>query len=416
MTRDLCQIFKLDNPIQHYAWGSYTAIAELMGRKAPADRPEAELWMGAHPKAPSMVQVGGQKVPMPDVIAMDPEAILGLETARRFDARMPFLFKVLAAAEPLSIQAHPNQDQARAGFRRENQLDIPLDAPHRNFRDDAHKPEIICALTPFWAMNGFQPLAAIASNLHTYAPRTLAPMAARLEGRDTSSALKEFFETLLQLSDRNRQAIIAEVTAQAAENRVADPAANWVLRLNEAYPGDIGVLAPIYLNLVCLPPGEAMSLSAGQLHAYLEGVGIELMANSDNVLRGGLTPKHIDRRELLRVMQFNAGKPRRITPPARPEVEARYPTAVEEFELARLDVCDGRVFTSGARRSIEILLLTEGAVIIETVDGMRQRHLRQGESVLIPACLKSYRIEGCGRLYRASVPQTKPEPASADKK
>jgi mannose-6-phosphate isomerase len=266
-------------------------------------------------------------------------------------------------------------------------------------------------------MNGFQPLAAIARNLRTYAPRTLSPLAARLEGSDpSSSALKAFFETLLQLPDRNQQAIVAEVTVQAAENRTADPAADWVLRLNEAYPGDIGVLAPIYLNLVCLSPGQAMSLAAGQLHAYLEGVGIELMANSDNVLRGGLTPKHIDCHELLRVMKFNAGYPRRIIPPAHPEVEARYPTAAEEFELARLDVGDGRVFTSAVRRSVEMLLLTEGEVAIETLSGRHRQDLRQGESVLIPACLENYRIGGRGRLYRASVPRTKPEPDHADRK
>lgn len=407
MTKELCQIFRLDNPIQNYAWGSHTAIAGLMGAAGPTEQPQAELWMGAHPKAPSWADVGGQRMPMTDLIESHPEAILGTETAHRFNRCMPFLFKVLAAAEPLSIQAHPDKNQARSGFARENRLGIPIEAPHRSYRDDSHKPEIICALTPFWGLNGFQPIAAIARNLYDYAPTTLAALAAGLDASDASRSLEIFFETLLAMPAKRRHDVIAEVRAQARNKMASEPAADWVRRLHAAYPGDIGVLSPIYLNLIRLMPGQAMYLEAGQLHAYLEGVGIELMANSDNVLRGGLTPKHIDVPELMRVLRFVAGEPRIITPrPVTPNVHV-YDAAVEEFELARLDITAGHRFTAASQRSVEILLAVEGTVAIETEGGQMSFQMSKGESVMIPACLSGYGIQGEGQLFRAAVPASK---------
>ncbi len=404
MTTDVHGIFKLKNPIQNYAWGSRTTIANLRGLANSADQPEAELWMGAHPKAPSRVMLAEQTISLAELITEAPEAILGPDAAHRFAGRMPFLFKVLAAAEPLSLQAHPDKDQARSGFERENRLGIPIDAPPRNYRDDSHKPEIICALTPFWGLNCFRSPSAIAEDFRAYGPRTLSSLVARLETKDAARALKDFFIALLGIADTHKHAVIEEVTASARQKEDRSPAADWVLRLQGAYPGDIGILAPLFLNLVCLSPGQAMNLAAGQLHAYLEGVGIELMANSDNVLRGGLTPKHIDVAELTRVLQFNPSEPRILV--AQPEdAHARiYATDTEAFSLARIDVSSAHEFVAASRRSIEILLVVEGRVSFRMEDAQSALTIDKGESVLVPACLPGYAIQGDGRIFRASVP------------
>jgi mannose-6-phosphate isomerase len=361
------------------------------------------MWMGAHPKSPSKVIVNGERFSLADLIAAHPDAVLGVDTARRFNGQMPFLFKVLAAAKPLSIQAHPNRAQALKGFDRENRSGIALDAPHRNYRDASHKPEIICALTPFWGLNGFQPIAAIQKNLGHYGPETLTTLAAMLKAPEAASGLRTFLEALLRMPGHRRADVIAEVTDKAAL-KDADPAATWVLRLHAAYPEDIGILAPLFLNLVRLAPGQAMYLTAGQLHAYLEGLGIELMANSDNVLRGGLTPKHVDIDELSRVLAFSAGEAQILSARQVSAVEFVYATPAEEFQLTRLNLSGNTDFNAAPSRSLELLLVIEGAVGLETTDGQTQCRLSQGESVMIPACLPGYRIHGQGQIFRAAVP------------
>ena len=403
MAMDLKQIFKLDNPIQNYAWGSRSMIASLVGAAEPADQPQAEMWMGAHPKSPSMVTVSGERVSLADLIDAHPTAVLGADTARRFNRQMPFLFKVLAAAEPLSIQAHPNKAQALKGFERENRSGIALDAPHRNYRDASHKPEIICALTPFWGLNGFQPIAAIETNLEDYGPESLTTLAAMLKAPHAASGLKTFLEALLRMPDHRRAEVIAEVTDKATL-KDGDSVAAWVLRLHARYPDDIGILAPLFLNLVRLAPGQAMYLAAGQLHAYLEGLGIELMANSDNVLRGGLTPKHVDVDELSRVLEFSAAKPQILSADRVSAAEYVYETPAEEFQLSQLKLAKSTDFKSASARSLELLLMIEGAVWLETAGGQAQCRLSKGESVMVPACLPGYRIHGEGHIFRAAVP------------
>ncbi len=413
MKRDLSRLFKLKNPIQNYAWGSRTAIADLLGHDAPTEAPEAELWMGAHPKAPSEVKLAGQWISLVDLIAAHPEDILGPAATRLFEGRMPFLFKVLAAAAPLSIQAHPDEEQARRGFARENRLGIPLDAPHRNYRDSSHKPEIICALTPFWGLNGFQPPEAIATNLRDYAPHALSAMISRLDAPDTAPALQVFFTALVEMPVESKREAIAEATAAAREQSAPSATAEWVLRLQDAYPDDIGVLAPLFLNLVCLSPGQAMYLAAGQLHAYLEGVGIELMANSDNVLRGGLTPKHIDVPELSRVLRFDAAAPRIIDPEDAGTKEYTYAADVAEFALAKIDLDPEQPLHSAAKRGLEILLVVEGQGRIRAEGSSEELTFRKGDSVMVPACLAGYSIRGEGRLFRAAIPVSATQVATA---
>lgn len=406
MTIAVHRMRRLKNPIQNYAWGSKTAIAELTGRSGPSTKPEAEMWMGTHPKAPSIVICNGDTMTLNDLIAKYPNEILGEKVAHRFGNQLPFLFKVLAAAEPLSIQAHPNQNQARTGYERENRAGIPIGASHRNYRDDNHKPEIICALTEFWGLSGFRPIDDLRRLLKDYCPDTLAVFFASLHRLPSENALRKLFSHMLTLPDREKNNSIAEAIDQAQKTAPDDPLSLWLLKLGTAYPGDIGILAPIFLNLVRLAPGQAMYLPAGWLHAYLEGVGIELMANSDNVLRGGLTPKHVDRDELMGVLKFEACDPGVMIAQSISRTEARFSTSADEFSLAQLTVAPGANHEASYHRNIEILLLISGQATLETITTGEQLHVSRGESVLIPAAVGSYRISGQAEIYKATVPET----------
>ncbi|MBT8407812.1 MAG: mannose-6-phosphate isomerase, class I [Deltaproteobacteria bacterium] len=394
----------LKNSIQEYAWGSRTAIAELLGQSVPADKPQAELWMGAHPKAPSQVVYNGLSKSLLELIDENPGEILGKETAEKFSGRLPFLFKVLAAAKPLSIQAHPNKEQAAQGFARENELGIPLDASHRNYRDDNHKPEIICALTPFWALNGFRRVSGILELLEGTQVPILAETVLYLQNRPSQAGLKQFFYHLMTMEGKEQGKIVEEVVGFAEKGLDEDPVWTWVVRLNQEYPGDIGVVSPIFLNLAQLEPQQAMYLPAGELHAYLEGVGIELMANSDNVLRGGLTPKHIDVQELLTILSFTGGELNILKPEKLESGEAVYPTKAAEFVLSVILVSATAPFRSSRNRSVEIVICTEGEARVTDLGDGEITLMTKGTSIMVSAAVEQYRIEGEATLYKAAVP------------
>ena len=394
----------LKNSIQEYAWGSRTGILGLLGQSVSADKPQAELWMGAHPKAPSQVLADGLWRSLPEVIQESPEETLGQEVAARFSNKLPFLFKVLAAAKPLSIQAHPNKEQAGQGFARENELGIPLDAPHRNYRDDNHKPEIICALTPFWALNGFRKIEETLSLLEEARIPGLVEIVSFLRNHPNRDGLKKFFNHLMT-TDSGKQSKIVEQAVNYAEKRThEEPVWTWMIKLNEEYPGDMGVLSPIFLNLIRLEPQQAMYLPAGELHGYLEGVGIELMANSDNVLRGGLTPKHIDVQELLTVLSFTDGEVNILSPENLTPGEAIYSTEAEEFVLSVIRVDNAAPFSSPRDRSVEMMMCTEGEVSVTDLSAGDITRLTRGISIIVPAAVEQYSIEGDGILYKAAVP------------
>ena len=396
----------LTNPVQNYAWGSHAAIAELMDRSFPTREPEAEMWMGAHPKAPSTVKTRQGDESLMDLIKQQPHNILGNETASAFENRLPYLFKVLAIEKPLSIQVHPNREQAIKGFDRENHLGIPMDAAERNYRDDNHKPECICALTHFWALNGFRDRSTIIRRLRETCSNTLDKGIRELEEHADSQGLKRFLDILLNLNEDDVQKILDRAVPHAEAYRDQDPAFDWMVRLHNTYPGDIGVLFPLILNLVCLNPGQAMYLPAGQMHAYLKGVGIELMANSDNVLRGGLTPKHVDVPELLRILHFEVQPIEIITPEKRNACQYVYPTPACEFELSAIETRTERIYTSDRNRSAEILLVTSGGVEVSCGDDSEPLKLKQGMSAIVPAAVTFYRISGEGTVYKAAVPSS----------
>ncbi len=394
-------VLVLDNPVQSYAWGSRTAIAELLGRPSPAPGPEAELWIGAHPKAPSRIAEPRGRGTLDRAIQDDPVGLLGSEVCDRFGNELPFLFKVLAAAQPLSIQAHPSQQQARAGWARENAEGIPLDAARRNYRDMNHKPELVCALTPFTALKGFRAADELVRALEPIVRPELAAEAGRLAREQNPAALRALFARLMTLEPEEREPLLKRAAAQAAR-RASDPAWGWVKQLMDAHPGDVGALAPLYLNLVTLAPGQAFFLPAGELHAYLEGVALEIMANSDNVLRGGLTPKHVDLQELLATLVFDAHPPELLTLEDCGPGERVFRTPAREFELGFLEIAPDRPFTATGGRGVEILLQLEGGCRLSS--GGATVTLSRGRSVLVPAALESYVLEGQGRLARARVP------------
>lgn len=390
----------LENRIQDYAWGSKTAIQNLVG-KTPDGNPWAELWMGAHPKAPSFVRIDGETVGLDVLISRYPEEILGRKVARKFRSTLPYLFKVLAAAEPLSIQAHPDPKMAAEGFDRENRLGIPITAPERNYRDPRPKPEVICAIEPFYALNGFRPVDEMAKLLVRFCPVSLRSEIDALSRTPVAAGIRALFHTLMTLREDRRHGIIAEVTDNAQSIDLEE--ARWVEQLHGKFPNDIGILSPLLLNLIRLEPGEAMFLPAGRMHAYLYGTGIELMGNSDNVLRGGLTRKHVDVDELMRVLRFDPAPVEILYPVGKDPGERQYAIPVEEFSLSEIRVDSRNPYAGPEIHSAEIALCMEGQARLIN-GGNVQLKLGRGNAALIPALAGAYRIEGDARLFKASVP------------
>ncbi|MEM8931397.1 MAG: mannose-6-phosphate isomerase, class I [Acidobacteriota bacterium] len=380
-------LLALRNTVQTYDWGSRTAIPTLQGRP-PSAEPEAELWMGAHPKAASEVLWDGVWTPLDAVIRRAPEAVLGAAVRRSYGPRLPFLFKVLAAAKPLSIQAHPAVAQAVAGFERENAAGIPLDDDARNYRDRHHKPEVLCALTEFTVLRGFRPIAESAERL------------GRLGIDLPTGSWRELLTAFLAIEQG------APILAPIAELDPDDDdlVLRWARRLADAFPGDRGALAPFLLELVELAPGEAVFTGPGILHAYLQGVGIELMASSDNVLRGACTSKHVDAAELTRIVRFEATDDGRVVPERTDGVQ-RFLSPADEFLLSRLQVTPDRphVRRGEQRLGVEILLATEGEgrLISDRGDARPYRH---GDAFLVTGGeAAGYRIEGAATWFRAEV-------------
>jgi len=384
----MSEFYKLRNKVRHYDWGSPADIPRLLGMM-PDGAPWAELWIGSHSGSPSMAIMDSGETSLAELIARDPRHFLGEETARRYGA-LPFLLKLLAAEKPLSIQAHPNLAQASEGFERETRAGLPLDSPKRNYKDSNHKPEIICALTPFTGLCGFRGVDEIRGLLDVFLEPSspvlregFAPLMLALSNRDpaigdpatggTAAALRDFLTGLFDLSQTVREAL-TEYILSICEHSCELELMRDLARL---YPGDPAVIAPLYLNVFRLEPGEAVFLEAGILHAYIHGFGVELMANSDNVLRGGLTPKHVDVPELIKILVFKPFKPRLITPNS---MLFSYPVPCGEFSLTRIcgpaDIC---LLSPG---SPSICIVTEGELIIADKD--RETVVKQGESLFIP--------------------------------
>ncbi|KEY49408.1 mannose-6-phosphate isomerase [Citrobacter amalonaticus] len=384
---------KLINSVQNYAWGSKTALTELYGLANPQQLPMAELWMGAHPKSSSKIEdASGQVVSLRDVIDGNQSAQLGDAVAERF-GELPFLFKVLCAAQPLSIQVHPNKRNSEIGFAKENAAGIPMDAAERNYKDPNHKPELVFTLTPFLAMNAFREFSEIVSLLQPVAGAHTA-IAHFLE-QPNAERLSQLFAALLSMQGEEKSRALAILKA-ALETQQGEP---WqtIRLIAEFYPDDSGLFSPLLLNVVKLNPGEAMFLFAETPHAYLQGVALEVMANSDNVLRAGLTPKYIDIPELVANVKFEA-KPANqlLTTPVKHGAELDFPIPVNDFAFSLHDLSAQE--TAIDQQSAAILFCVEGEAILRK--GEQRLVLKPGESAFISAEESPVSVSGVGRVAR----------------
>ena len=386
---------KMHNGVQNYAWGSKDALTKLYGIKDSEGRPMAELWMGAHPKSSSQVENSrGESVSLREQITADLTAQLGAKVARRF-GELPFLFKVLCADQPLSIQVHPSKSAAEIGYAKENAAGIPLDAAERNYKDPNHKPELVYALTPFQAMNGFRELREMVSLLQPVAGAH--PLIATFLTSPDVDHLRTLFAGLLSLEGEDKSRAL-DVLKSVLDEQHGEP---WdtIRSISEFYPDDSGLFSPLLLNVITLQPGEGMFLYAETPHAYLKGVSLEVMANSDNVLRAGLTPKYIDIPELLANLKFNA-KPASelLTTPVVKGAELNFPIPVEDF-----------AFSIHSLAAEPQTLEQDSAAIIFCIEGQsvllknnQTLVLNPGESCFLSATESPVTVSGNGRIARVS--------------
>lgn len=395
-------MYRLENDIRNYAWGSRRVLAEFSGRPAPSAQPEAELWIGAHPGTPSRLVGAAGTRSLAEAIAADPAHHLGSALATEYDGRLPFLFKVLAAEQPLSIQAHPSHAQAKVGFLAEEQLGIPRDDPKRNYKDPFAKPEVFVAQTESEALCGFRPSSHAAHLLSRLGVATLAPYIGSLLAGRPSDGFRVVVTTLLSMPEEKQSTLAAQVASESARAATAsdvDPdearAYEWAARLHEAYPGDVGVVISLLMNLITLAPGQAVYHGPGVPHAYLRGSGLEAQGNSDNTLRGGLTPKHVDVAELLKVLDFEPLVNPVITAQQVPGTPAvHWPTPAREFGLYECEVTGVPHVMSLAGPRIALCL--DGTASVRCGD--TEFELRRGESVYLAAAEPDASLVGDGRV------------------
>jgi mannose-6-phosphate isomerase len=414
----------ITNSARNYPWGSRTAIAELLGTPSTGE-PEAELWLGAHPGSPAKIvdpAVAGGATTLADWIAADPQATgtaaatsaTGITPPDAQEPRLPFLMKVLAAASPLSLQAHPTPEQARAGFARENAAGVPLDAPFRNYKDAYPKPELMLALSDtFEALCGFRSADATRASLDVLLEGEGlkagaievdvegSPISALRARLSSDADLPATFEWLISNADGVDVLVDRVVAASAAVVAAGNPAPEFatVVSLAEQYPGDPGIVISLLINRVSLKRGEVLYLPAGNIHAYLEGLGIEVMASSDNVLRGGLTPKHVDVPELLSVLDFSPLPVPYLAPVALAEGVAEFRPDVSDFVLVHAE--GESLSVSYPLGGPAIVLCLSGSFAIVGTDSSTS--MGRGESVYVTPGEGALTIAGSGELVLATT-------------
>jgi mannose-6-phosphate isomerase len=397
-------IEKLEGTIQNYAWGSLELLPKLLGRPVPSAAPEAELWFGTHPNAPSSVRLKQGTQRLDELVEQNGLAQLGAPTLQQF-GQLPFLLKILAVARPLSIQAHPSAEQARAGFRRERAQGISPSDPHANYRDEWPKPELLCPLTEFNALCGFRPASELIRMFDALGGSCFSAAAQVLKNQPEPEALRELVSTWLTAKGEARLSAVRSgldaCHSAISRNEVAADA-QLALELAALNPGDPGVLVALLLKHVHLSPGEGLFVPAGVMHAYLGGLAVEVMANSDNVLRGGLTPKHVDVTELLSVVRFTADLPQRVTLGASDGPEQFFGVEVPHFRVSRICVEPHHHWCASTRIGPELLLCVEGQlnVMSPTTESLT---LGPGECAWVCAGEDAYCAAGQGTAYRVQV-------------
>jgi mannose-6-phosphate isomerase len=390
-------VFALTNTVQAYPWGAPDGVADLVGR-APSGGPEAELWIGSHPAAPSRLDDGRT---LDAVEGKEAEAILGAEVVERFGVRLPFLLKLLAIGAPLSIQLHPSAEQAEAGFTREEASGRARDDPGRSYRDAYAKPEVLVAVRPMWVLAGLRPGADAAAALRGLDDPAVADLARLVaDAPDARDAL-----IALVTAPEQQGAVWAQAASSAADE--GDPALGWVSRLARQHPGDPTALVPLVLRLHRLEPGDGVFLPAGVPHAYLDGAGVELMGASDNVVRGGLTSKHVDEEELVALLAPPGTDAARLAGDDVAPGTRRYAPGVAEITLHRIDPAGGPV-RAPERPPGPALAFALGAAA-EVASSGERTILDHGRAALVPADER----EGCvltgpGTVWWATIGDVSP--------
>jgi mannose-6-phosphate isomerase len=398
-------IHKLSGVIQNYAWGSHSLLAQLQGRPFPTVAPEAELWFGAHPLAPSEVEINGSNRKLDSLVADDPGAQLGSDVARRF-GRLPFLLKVLAVDQPLSIQVHPSSEQAKLGFLGERARNIAVNDSRANYRDDWAKPELLCPLTPFEALCDFRPIDEIIELLAALGGSCFGRAEATLRRQPDATGLRDVVATWMHATGDEKAALFASAINACSRAQaqtacgVADSARTLALACR--YPGDMGVLVALLLRYYVLSPGVGLYVQPGVLHAYLRGFAIEVMASSDNVLRGGLTPKNIDVDELLALTSFDSDSFAPLQRQQRGPLEYVFDTDTPQFRTTIIDVEKHTTWCAHTRLGPEMLLCVAGRLSV-TSPSIESLVLDPGECAWVPANEDVYCASGAGQGVRVQV-------------
>jgi mannose-6-phosphate isomerase len=358
--------------------------------------------MGAHPKAPSAVVNEEGEHSLLDLIEQQPAAILGEESVKRFGPTFPFLLKVLASEKALALQVHPDKQQAKYGYEKETERGIPFNAPERNYLDTNHKPEMLCALGPFDCLAGFRSVRQIAEELKKLHPRTIGEYVAAFTESQNAGGLRRLFESIMLMGNERKRMFLEEVVGKAAI--AGADRYKWIVELNRQYPRDIGVVSPLFLNLLHLQTGQAVYVEPGIVHAYLGGFGIELMANSDNVVRAGLSNRHVDIPEFIRILRYNEIHVESMDPREIAEGKEVYQTSSRDFRLYRVRLSADLRYVSSGNRAVEIMICIDGRAVIRYGTDGDYVHANRGDSFLIPAEVSRYVLEGEGTFFIAGVP------------
>jgi mannose-6-phosphate isomerase len=392
----------LTNPSMDYAWGSFTAIPKLMGL-GPSPRPVAEVWIGAHRAAPSTLEIGGCAIGLDSFIETDPVHTLGDATDDGRVSALPFMMKLLAADRPLSLQVHPNLHDAGEGFDREQAAGLSIDDPARCYRDRSHKPEMLYALGPFELLAGFRRPDRIRETLKGFNVPGLEPVLAALEHSDPEAALRAGFAAVLGLEPRLAVGILDSVVGQARRRRHDRPEYQLLTRLADTHPGDLGVVAAMFLNHQMLAYGDAIFIPAGVVHSYVHGLGVEVMATSDNVLRAGLTPKHVSIPEVMRTVTFKDGLPDMITP-VRSRTHAVFAPPTGDFAVWVLEPSNEQVDGWLAGPAAGARLVVSCGSPAELDSGGRRLVLEPGRSAFISDADGPLGVRSAGTVAIACTP------------
>ena len=396
-------VHKLTGTVQHYSWGGTSFLPSLLTIENPNHTPFAEYWLGVHPSGPSSIEVNKQPILLSEVITSDPKAALSEPVFTHFGG-LPYLFKVLDVKDMLSIQVHPTKEYAKVAFEKEEAAGIPLNAPNRNYKDKNHKPEIMLAMSEFWLLHGFKSEAKIIETLENTAEfQVLAPLF-RAEG------LEGLYQFLMEMDQAQVDSLLSPVVKRALRHKQDGKIDKtcpewWVAKLYEngvgITPVDRGVFSIYLFNIVCIMPGQGIFQDAGVPHAYLEGQNVELMANSDNVLRGGLTPKHIDVPELIKNIKFEHIEPVIIEGTKPCMGESVYPAPTTDFGIATI-MLDGSYAFEHEAQSLDMFLVVEGGCVVNN-----QLTIKTGEAFAVfPGASITLNSSGKTLIYRAFVPST----------